>query len=282
MLDTTQRHPCATRFHAVLETLPGSNPDGRHHVRLYHNTGWTDAMTWLTPNRSHPDAFLWGEVTLLRVEAQVDLNILLALDNDVIPVLSNMLDEFHCPIDGVVQEVTELIDQLSNTDLRRFVTRALVGDRKAFTGFWTSPASRRDHHAYPGGLAQHSLQIARMVKGTPDLPEEYRELGIVHGLLHDYGKIWCYDPSTGPTLDSRHHVAIGLHQLGDALHELTERDPTLGAAMRELLGGARMPRNIGYPLAVGRIVHAFDQASCELTRGSPLRLATPADSDMWF
>ena len=42
--------------------------------------------------------------------------------------------------------------------LRRFVSRALTR-KEVLTRYWTSPASRQDHHAYPGGLAEHSLEI---------------------------------------------------------------------------------------------------------------------------
>ena len=42
--------------------------------------------------------------------------------------------------------------------------------------------------------------------------------------------------------------------------------PTLAARMVELLGGPSERANTRYPLAIGRIVNAFDQMSCEMTR----------------
>lgn len=105
-----------------------------------------------------------------------------------------------------------------------------------------------------------------MVATGSGLPEEERELGIALALLHDYGKIWCYEDWDGSRVDSREHESFGLSQLSRPLQLLQFDEPDLGARMQELLGGRRASRSSQYPLAIGRTVHAFDQMSCEKTR----------------
>lgn len=165
--------------------------------------------------------------------------------------------------------------------LRYCVTRDLL-QQDVLHGYWNSPASRRDHHAYPGGLAQHSLEVATMLASASGLPQEDRELGIVFALLHDFGKIWCYDPTAFDTVDPRKHEAYGLSRLDFDLIYLTRQDPRLGALMRELLGGPRAPREGKYPLAIGRIVRSFDQMSCEKTRRAARELCATLDWDPVF
>ena len=161
------------------------------------------------------------------------------------------------------------------------MTRALL-QPDVLHGYWNSPASRGNHHGYPGGLAQHSLEIATMVASVERLSLEDRELGIVFALLHDYGKIWCYDPIAFDPVDSREHEALGLLKLEEPLRILTQQDRNLGIQMRELLSGRQTQRKGPYPLAINKVVRAFDQMSCEMTRKKPAESRATFDCDIPF
>ena len=261
---TTAAHP-TLRFPAVVEVLPDRSPDHGLRCRLYHQDGCCEAWTWLALDTAPPAALHWGTVITMEIGQHPDDLLLLGLREDVEPTLSSLLPEHLCPIPGVLRQTTRLIDNLRNVPLRRFVTRALL-NQDTLRGYWASPASRRDHHAYPGGLAEHSLEVATMLATASGLLEEDRELGIVFALLHDFGKIWCYDPISFDPVDPREHEAHGLAQLEFDLLYLSRQEPRLGALMHELLGGPRAPRDSKYPLAIGRIVRSFDQMSCEKTR----------------
>ena len=62
------------------------------------------------------------------------------------------------------------------------------------------------------------------------------------------------------------HEQMGYEALLPALDRLIEAEPDAGARLAELLGGPKAPRDSAYPLAIGTIVRAFDQMSCEKTR----------------
>jgi hypothetical protein len=109
-----------------------------------------------------------------------------------------------------------------------------------------------------------------------------RDLAIAFALLHDYGKVWCYANPNG--IDSRTHERIGLQKLGPLLAILHAEAPEIGAALEDLLGGKRASRHGPYPLAIGRVVKAFDQMSCEMAMRPPLRQPTQyiEDDDIKF
>ena len=281
MLDPNAAAPATLSFPAVVEVLPGHDPDHGLRCRLYHEDGWCEAWTWLSLDTTPPAALHWGTVTTMEVGKHQEDYLLLGLREDVDPPLSHLLPEQLCPLPGVLRQTTLLIDSLQIAPLRYFMTRALL-QHDVLHGYWNSPASRRDHHAYPGGLAQHSLEVATMLASASGLPQEDRELGIVFALLHDYGKIWCYDPIAFDPVDPRDHEAHGLSRLDFDLIYLTRQDPRLGALMRELLGGPRAPREGKYPLAIGRIVRSFDQMSCEKTRKEPAESCATFDCDIRF
>lgn len=264
MIDPKSLAPETYRFPAVVEVLPGHDPIYGVRCRLYHQDGCLDAWTWLSLDPT-PNVLYWGWVNTMDIGLAFNDVLLLGLRENVNQPLSNLLPENLCPIEGVVRQVSALVDGLRIRPLRRFMTRTLL-NQDALHGYWTSPASRRDHHAYPGGLAEHSLEVARMLDTSSGLLDEDRELGIVFALLHDYGKIWCYGPVAFDPVDAREHEAHGLAQLEFDLLCLRREHARLGDLMVELLGGARAPREGRYPLAIGRIVRSFDQMSCEKTR----------------
>lgn len=277
MIDLKLGAPDTNRFPAVVEVLPGYDPNFGVRCRLYHQDGCLEAWTWLSLNPI-PNVLYWGWVSTMDIGQWFNDVVLLGLRQNEDQPLLDLLPENLCPIRGVVRQISALVDGLQNKPLRRFMTRALL-NQEALHGYWTSPASRRDHHAYPGGLAEHSLEVATMLATSSGLPDEDRELGIVFALLHDYGKIRCYDPVAFDPIDSSKHEAEGLAALEVDLLYLRRENTRLGDLMVELLGGARAPRESRYPLAIGRIVRSFDQMSCEKTRRPSTKSLTALVAD---
>jgi hypothetical protein len=252
---------------AILELMPALSHNGGVPCVIHRNEGIQLAWTWLPLETLDTERPQLGYATYCRAGTSGRSTVLLAYSPDDDAPFCGALFERSSPIPGVVRQAAALVDGIGNNALRRFVKRALL--RKiGLRGFWQSEASRFYHHAYPGGLGEHSLEIATMVATADGLTPEDRDLGIAFALLHDYGKLLCYGPNAGQTADSRQHEAIGLAELEPDVAILRGDDETIGAQMHELLGGPRVPRRSIYPLAIGRIVRAFDQMSCERARRS--------------
>ena len=279
MRDTTLVLPDTLHHAALVDVLSDDHPHLGKRCRIYYGGGWLDAWTWLALER-HPEALHRGRVTTLDIMQHTVEVLLLGMQQAPDTPLGLLLSDALCPIPGIVMQTARLIDGLASEPLRCFLGDAF-SCRDALHSYWSSPASRRDHHAYPGGLAEHSLEVATMVATASGLPAEDRELGIALALLHDYGKLWCYGDNR-EVMDSREHEAFGRQRLQRPLQALHDHAPDLGCRMEELLGGRRTPRKHGYPLAIGRIVHAFDQMSCEMTRGPRVDSREFADDDLDF
>lgn len=229
-------------------------------------TGIVDCWSWLEPIRRRPELTHTGTATLLPIQAGTVDQLLVGLSVDFDLPLSDMLSDCLSPRPGLVRQLANLVDQLTIPPLRRFIARALLR-KEVIRTYWTCPASQRDHHAYPGGLAEHSLEIAVAVATSKGLPLLEQELGIVYALLHDYGKLWWMDPELRDPNEKRNHEVLGRYQLKHDLDWLAVEDANLAQLMDELLGGPPVRRPLLYPLAIRKIVQAFDQMSCEKTRG---------------
>lgn len=173
-----------------------------------------------------------------------------------------------CPAEGVFSGIHELIETLSVQPLRRLVGR-IFRDREVVARYWTTPASARHHHAFPGGLAAHSLEVARDLASQSSLDRHERELCIVAGLLHDIGKLWAYTPDLFLNTAARAmgHELLGLSRLEGELKELEAEWPDGAYALRVLLSGCgRMRQDGSMPSALVARLKAADQRSCEQER----------------
>lgn len=86
-------------------------------------------------------------------------------------------------------------ERIGNRWLRQLVESLLMGNRDALL---TYPAARRNHHAYVGGLLEHSLSVARTCVFLADKYADYypemkpplnKDLVVAGGILHDIGKL---------------------------------------------------------------------------------------------
>src|SRR3546814_3404361 len=112
------------------------------------------------------------------------------------------------------------------------------------------PASAKHHHARPGGLAVHSLEVAEDLAGHIGLSDTERDLGVAGALLHDIGKVWSYTPDMFPNSANlaMGHELIGLCRLEQNLARLEDAWPDGAYVMRCLLSGqTRMRANGSLP-----------------------------------
>lgn len=264
MLNTTLAAPATQRFTCTIEPVDVTEDPAGSRWRVRHAKGTLIAWSWLPLSPPGKVGVIKGGAVILQIRRDDVEHLLVSFEQDELTPLGELLPEAACPIPGVVTQTTQLVADIKNPALRRFVSDALL-QPIARTTYWRIPASRLYHHAGAGGLAQHCLEIATMVATASGLTDEDRDLGIAFALLHDYGKLDC-SPQRADSMYQSHHEKIGLRLLTPLLDRLIREDRDAGLRMRELLGGDRVPRASSFPLAIGRVVRAFDQLSCEANK----------------
>jgi 3'-5' exoribonuclease len=157
-----------------------------------------------------------GRVERFRDELQIEVrSIARAEDADpaaFLPVAYRDLDE----LDGFLEH---LAGEVSDAPFAALLA-GLLGDRALRAALRRSPCTRGGHHAYLGGLLEHTVAVGTLALETCTLhPRLDHDLLITAALVHDIGKTreFTLGAEIGLTEEGRllGHVELGLRMLDD-------------------------------------------------------------------
>ena len=109
--------------------------------------------------------------------------------------LSDFLPESTKNIDGMFAELLAMVDAVENEGLKKLLN-AFFRDEQFAEAFKRAPGAMYLHHAWVGGLLEHSLAVAKTVKCAASNYELDEDLLIAGALLHDVGKLKELEVST--------------------------------------------------------------------------------------
>jgi len=182
-----------------------------------------------------------------------------------VPGLSHpigLLPYSQCPIPDALKTLLTFRDNLAGRYLQQFVDTVLLNDGVSIP-FISAPASLNHHHAMPGGLLIHSLEVAEIVNRLGADQQDLLELAQVAALFHDIGKIKTMNATMkrtqlGFVVD---HNALTLEILAPALSQLEKHWPDGATTLRYLLTWHHHPKP-GTPLMVmAEVLRAADRIS---------------------
>lgn len=150
---------------AAFEMFPEEDPFEVSRGVVVSPLGSMHVWTWLERSRFTTACANIGYATLLPLADAAKSHLLISFSHEDDVRLTQVLPDSLSPVAGVVRDTAALIDSLTIRPLRDFLLRALLRP-EALRWYWRCPASRRDHHAYPGGLAKHSLDRRKRPRGT--------------------------------------------------------------------------------------------------------------------
>jgi len=129
-------------------------------------------------------------------------------------------------IEGMFQRLVKMTESLTTPYLKELFD-AFWKDEEFVRKFKTAPAAKKMHHAYIGGLLEHTLSMTSLAdKVAGHYSGIDRDLLVAGAVLHDIGKTdeFEYQFKIDYTDEGRllNHIVIGLKMVDDKLSEIED------------------------------------------------------------
>ena len=164
-------------------------------IILQDKTGTVDGKIWdITGAISEFDAMDYiaceGTVTSFQGNLQININRVRIADEgeydptDYIPCTDKNIDDMRLELDSFV-------DSVKNQYLKVLLHNCFNDQSEFMKGFLSHSAAKSVHHAFYGGLLEHTLAVTRLCDlYAKQYPRINRDLLITAALLHDMGKVY--------------------------------------------------------------------------------------------
>lgn len=154
-------------------------------------------------------------------------------------------------IDRMLERLKKLSESLQK-DCLRDLFRAFWSDTAFVSQFKHAPAAKKMHHAYIGGLLEHTLSMAVL---ADTISEHYsgidRDLLISGVLLHDIGKLreYTYDVAIDYSDEGRlvNHIVIGIQMIEDKIKSIPDFPAETAMLLKHMVISHHGSRQLGSP-----------------------------------
>ena len=172
----------------------------------------------------------------------------------------------------MLEELIGLGDAVLSHEPWRVLFRSVLADEEIRSALLMAPAAKSIHHAYAGGLLEHTLSVARLCLALADLYHRLdRQILLAGAAFHDIGKIWELSSglNAGYTQAGRllGHISMGLDKLAPFLNS-SGLEPPLAEHFRHLLLSHHGERAFGSPVlpstAEALVLHYADNIDAKL------------------
>jgi 3'-5' exoribonuclease len=189
-------------FAAVIDARTHTKKDGGAFLRgrLRDHTGIIDVVAWDNVEEFR-NALVVGKVVKVRGQVAKAFNgegpeltikqIRLARDGEFNP--ADLVPTSARSRAALLDDLQQILASL-RPPIRDVVRAAIEVDLDRFASF---PAASELHHAWLGGLLEHTLEVAHAAHAISQIiPGVDRDLAVAGALLHDIGKLDAYDVGT--------------------------------------------------------------------------------------
>lgn len=230
----------------LAEARTGQSRNGPYwSLVLQDMSGQMEAKVWSPLSQAHP-SLSPGQLVQVRAQAanyrdkcQLTIDQLAVVD-----VAEADLAEFLPPSpvqpEALLAEVEELCRRELTHKPWRSLMKKILNDPEIRARLMPATGAKTVHHAYAGGLLEHTLAVARTCLALCGLyPHLDRQILLVAALLHDLGKAWELTSglSREYTDEGRllGHIQLGLARIDPFLNKAKDIDEALLTHLKHLI-----------------------------------------------
>ncbi|MHC4139665.1 MAG: 3'-5' exoribonuclease YhaM family protein [Planctomycetota bacterium] len=252
-------------------------------AQLSDRTGMIDARMW---DASTPFFESLGNDTFLRIKGRTEVyqnKIQLIIkhisktDQEDIK-LEDYLPGTEQDVNKMFSELKQIVSSIKQPHLKNLLN-LFFSDKDFCKGFCSAPAAVQYHHAFLGGLLEHTLSVAKLGDIiAPLYPSLNRDLLICGIILHDIGKIseLCYEKNFHYSDEGQliGHLITGVLMIEEKAKQIDDFPKTLLNLLRHLIlshhgeyewGSPKLPMTLEalalhYLDNIDAKIHAFNKA----------------------
>lgn len=195
-------------------------------LRFVDRTGEIDAKLWDEADtynkifKKEDFVKVKGKVINYQGVKQIQIKQIERIDDSEVNIADYLQTSDKNP-EEMIRELREKIGKINDIYLSKLLSLFFEDD--AFMEiFKTAPAAKSNHHAYIGGLLQHTLEVASLCEDVMIYyPEINPDLFISGAILHDIGKVYelKYTKAFGYTDEGGliGHITIGVEMITEKI-----------------------------------------------------------------
>jgi len=252
-------------------------------AQLSDRTGVIDARMW---DASTPFFESLGNDTFLRIKGRTEIYqnktqliikyISKTSQEDI--KLEDYLPSTEQDVNKMYSALKQIVSSIKQPHLRG-ILNLFFSDKDFCRGFCSAPAAVQYHHAFLGGLLEHTLSVAKLGDTiAPLYPELNRDLLICGIILHDIGKMseLCYEKNFHYSDEGQliGHLIAGVLMVEEKAKQMDDFPKTLLDLLRHMIlshhgeyewGSPKLPMTLEaltlhYLDNIDAKIHAFNKA----------------------
>ncbi len=211
------------------ETKTDKNGNNYLDMELRDNSGNISGKAWKYQgqydhllNGDNPILFFKGSVESFNNNKQVSIEAIAKPTEE--PSLKDFLPHTQKDIEQMAAELHGIIREIKNPSLNKILTAIFIDDKDYFGKFKICTGAKKLHHAFVGGLLEHTLSavgFGKVIAGY--YPAINKELLISGLMCHDIGKVFEFNHTTFEYTDEGNlmgHLVMSFRHVDEKIYEL--------------------------------------------------------------
>ena len=242
----------------LSEKILSQKRDGDNflNVTISDKTGTLKGVVWDNVNQiatgitSGDFAYVNGSVSEYKGALQVVIKKMEPFPSDRIDP-SDFLPQTSRNIEDMFERLVKRANSIT-TDYLKALINAFFNDREFVNKFKTAPAAKKMHHAYIGGLLEHTVSMTSLAdKIAGHYGGINRDLLLAGAILHDIGKIDEFDYQSKIDYSDKgrllNHIVIGIKMVDDKLSGIDHFPEDQMLLLKHMIVSHHGPRAFGSP-----------------------------------
>ncbi len=227
-------------------------------VELQDKTGSIKGVIWENAD-SYNRLFKTGDLVLCQAVVEPYQNELQAKISSISADIpgevdhSNYFSHTSKDIELLLEELKEILSTVKEPHLAALI-KAFLNDAKFMDTFKKTPAAIEHHHAYVGGLLEHTVNLLQMASQIVSYYHSLIDSNLLlTGIfLHDIGKIREYEIQITPRMTDEGcllgHTLLGINMLEEKARLIKDFPPERLTLLRHLIGSHHGQHEFGAPV----------------------------------